>query len=67
METHNIIQEVNNLVIKGLFPLAFYNSEILNVEANRKVIDNKFIPKYSQRNIPRANSNKCISKIYDFF
>lgn len=67
MEIHNIVTEVNNLVIKGLLPLAFYNSEILNIKTNRKVIDKKFITKYSQKNIPRADSNKCISKIYDFF
>ena len=67
MEMRSVIKEVNDLVIKGIFPIAFYNSEILNIETSREITDNKFIPKYFQKNIPRANSNKCISKIYDFF
>ncbi len=60
---------IDYLAIKGKLPLAFYNSEIIELKKvslkrkERKVL----IPKYNQSSIPRANSNKSISKIYELF
>ncbi len=63
----SIKSKVNDLVLEGILPLAFYNSEVINLSENKAIKNDTLIPKYQQKNIPRANSNKCISKIYDLF
>ncbi|OED44931.1 hypothetical protein AB832_01715 [Flavobacteriaceae bacterium (ex Bugula neritina AB1)] len=63
---------INNLVLEGKAPVAFYNSQIVDLTTNREnsniiIKEKKLIPKYKQVSIPRPNSNKNISKIYDLF
>ena len=60
---------INSLVVQGKLPLAFYNAAIVDVSSGGANLSKKkiYIPKYKQSGIPRANSNKCISKIYDLF
>ncbi len=62
-------KEVNKLVVEGKLPIAFFNSKIVSLEVSQKKQSTKrlLIPKYKQVDIPRANSNKLISKIYDLF
>ncbi|WP_064966006.1 hypothetical protein [Tenacibaculum ovolyticum] len=63
-------EEVNNLVINGHLPIAFFNSKIIDLSIIKEKNTYKyslFIDKYKQIDIPRPNSNKHISKIYDFF
>jgi len=65
----NKINEINNLVLKGKLPIAFFNSKIVNLdnEIKTKVVNKLFIPRYKQFSIPRAVSNTLISKIYEIF
>ena len=62
---------INDLVLEGKAPVAFYNSKIIDLttKENSNIIstEKKYIPKYQQVSIPRPNSNKIISKIYDLF
>ena len=63
-------KEINKLVFRGMLPIAFYNSKIeifTHSITEKHQIEELLNTKYQQINIPRANSNKCISKPYDLF
>lgn len=60
---------INEAVIKGQLPLAFFNSEIIkrsNFSANKQKTE-KVIKKYLQVNLPEAESPILISKIHEIF
>ncbi|GAA0892394.1 hypothetical protein GCM10009122_20730 [Fulvivirga kasyanovii] len=60
---------INDLVIKGILPIAYYNSEIIELDRDGTAIrgSKMSISKYKQSTIQRAAPDKCISKIYELF
>lgn len=61
-------QTINNLVLDGKLPLPFFNSIIIKLRKEEGLKKMKLpISKYKQIEIPRANSLKIVSKIYELF
>lgn len=61
------IDEINNLVIKGILPISFFNSKVINLNTYLSKYKNieYFNEKYQQKSILRHISGKMISKIFE--
>ena len=61
--------EINQAVLQGLIPVAFFNSQIIPSQELEKRISIKtpLNKKYMQKSLPDSNSQFPISKIYELF
>ncbi|AQX12495.1 hypothetical protein BAX94_01875 [Elizabethkingia meningoseptica] len=68
MREKEIQLSINKLVIEGKLPIAFYNTDIIYIEKNIKTEQQRLVNSiYKQINIPRKESDKLISKIYEIY
>jgi hypothetical protein len=63
---NNILENINQFVLNGNLPIAFYNSSIIEVPIYIKK-QKKTSKIYMQKGLPNAESIQLISKIYDIF
>lgn len=61
--------EINEAVLQGLIPVAFFNSQIIpSLEVEKKIsIKTPLNHKYMQKSLPDSCSQFLISKIYELF
>lgn len=60
---------INKSVLKGLLPVAFYNSKNMPnlIKSNKGIIGCQKENKYKHIQLPEAKSHIIISKIYELF
>lgn len=70
MKKKELEKSVNTLVCKGLIPVAYYESDVFIHQQEEPVVKKEkqeVSPFFKQYNLPRKESEKLISKIYELY
>lgn len=63
----DILKQIDGLFLKGVIPVAFYNSKVSKLNTLKSSSDSRLWEPYCQRNIAVADASCLVSKIYEIY